>query len=576
MAFDYFTLHTLAAELRERIGGTLISRAGRHGGDLVFTCQREWVVRVRVGPRGALFCQPGKWPGQAENEEGAERYLVKARVDDVRIDPRDRIVRIRLERRNREGHSSFGQLVVELIHPQCLAALVSERNGEVLGKWGTGGKPGLQRVAVGRPYRPPVLQDRLLPGQDTVDEFGARMRRQEGEAGRVGASLLVGMDRLCFAEVAHRAGVLGKTRVAELGDGDLARLWDTAVDLYRHIPLGGVFVWEEEGRRLFSALEPTRLGGRATRFDAVSQAVFAAGDRPQEEDVFARKRRELLDAVEKALKRLLRRMAAVRQDLAEAGQAEEMERTGNSLLAQLHAVPSGAEEVELMDVYDMAGREKMRVRLDPRRTPVENASWYLKNARKFQRRCLVLPGRLARSEQQLRVLADFQEKLQGEKEADLEPIERWLTENGMVREKTAQGSRRKTEQAHPRRYRTSTGWSVWAGRNNRENDLLTHRLTAQNDLWFHAHGYSGSHVVLRREGRKEEPSARTIEEAARIAAYWSKGKTARRVPVVYTLAKYVSKPRGGAPGQAVLRREKTIMVEPGLLPIEDEEKENGV
>ena len=570
MAFDYFTLHALTAELSERIAGLRISRAGSLGQDLVFVCQREWVVRVRVGSGGALFCQSGEWPDAAKNEAGAERYLVNARVDAIRHDLRDRVVRIRLERRNREGRSSFGQLVVELIHPQCLVALVSERNGEVLGKWGTGGKPGRQRVVIGRPYQPPSLQDRLLPGQDSGEEFRARIRRGEGEVERAGASLLIGMDRLCFAELMHRAGVDEKTRVGELGDGELACLWDTAVELYRNKPRSGAFVWEEGGRFLFTALEPTRLGGKATRFDAVSQAIIAVRDRQPEGDGRERRRRLLLRQVQKALKRLQRKTEAVRRDLSEAGQAEEMERKGNSLLAQVHVVPSGAEEVELANVYDIERREKMRIRLNPRRTPVENASRYLKTARKYQKRLRLLPARLARGEEQIRVLQGFCETLKQQKESDLERIERWLTENGMVREKRAQGQRGKTEQAHPRRYRTSTGWSVWAGRNNQENDLLTHRLAAQNDLWFHAHGYSGSHVVLRREGRKEEPSAQTIEEAARVAAYWSKGKTAKRVPVVYTQAKYVSKPRGSAPGKAVLRREKTIMVKPALLPEEDE------
>jgi predicted ribosome quality control (RQC) complex YloA/Tae2 family protein len=95
-------------------------------------------------------------------------------------------------------------------------------------------------------------------------------------------------------------------------------------------------------------------------------------------------------------------------------------------------------------------------------------------------------------------------------------------------------------------------------------------VAAQNDVWLHAHGYPGAHVILRREGRKEEPSGQTLEEAAGVAAYWSKGKTARHVPVVYTLAKYVSRPRGGRPGQAVMKREKTVMACPALLPLEDE------
>ena len=76
-------------------------------------------------------------------------------------------------------------------------------------------------------------------------------------------------------------------------------------------------------------------------------------------------------------------------------------------------------------------------------------------------------------------------------------------------------------------------------------------------------------MVLRRDGRKEQPSARTLEEAAAVAAYWSKGRTANKVSVSYTAAKHVRKPRGAAPGLAVMSREKTILVRPMLLPEED-------
>jgi predicted ribosome quality control (RQC) complex YloA/Tae2 family protein len=157
-----------------------------------------------------------------------------------------------------------------------------------------------------------------------------------------------------------------------------------------------------------------------------------------------------------------------------------------------------------------------------------------------------------------------------------ETMERWErrveVRRSPIRDSECAGTQDYDRQgARPRRYHTSDGWSVWAGRNNRENDIVTHRLAAQNDLWFHAHGYAGSHVILRREGRKEEPSVRTVEEAAAVAAYWSKGRSANKVPVVYTLAKYVSKPRGGAAGLAVMKREKTLMVRPALLAEEQAE-----
>ena len=115
---------------------------------------------------------------------------------------------------------------------------------------------------------------------------------------------------------------------------------------------------------------------------------------------------------------------------------------------------------------------------------------------------------------------------------------------------------------HPRSYQTKDGWTVLVGRSNQENDYLTHRLAHPEDYWFHAHGVPGSHVVLRREGRKDNPSAKTIEEAAAIAAFFSKARHSSKAPVIYTLKKYVRKPRGAKAGLAMCQREKSIMVLP--------------
>ena len=115
---------------------------------------------------------------------------------------------------------------------------------------------------------------------------------------------------------------------------------------------------------------------------------------------------------------------------------------------------------------------------------------------------------------------------------------------------------------HPRSYQTKDGWTVLVGRSNQENDYLTHRMAHPEDYWFHAHGVPGSHVVLRREGRKDNPSAKTIEEAAAIAAFFSKARHSSKAPVIYTLKKYVRKPRGAKAGLAMCQREKSIMVLP--------------
>ena len=89
-------------------------------------------------------------------------------------------------------------------------------------------------------------------------------------------------------------------------------------------------------------------------------------------------------------------------------------------------------------------------------------------------------------------------------------------------------------------------------------------MARPEDLWFHARGVSGSHVVLRRGGRKDAPGKRVIEQAAAIAAYFSKARTSRMAPVAYTEKRHVRKPRKAEPGLALMTREKVVMVEPRL------------
>ena len=117
---------------------------------------------------------------------------------------------------------------------------------------------------------------------------------------------------------------------------------------------------------------------------------------------------------------------------------------------------------------------------------------------------------------------------------------------------------------HPRRFELRGGWTVLVGRSNRENDLLTHRIARPRDLWLHARGVTGSHVILRREDHKDAPSKQTIEQAAAIAAYFSKARTSALVPVIYVEKRYVRKPRKAPPGLAVCIREEVLMVEPRL------------
>jgi predicted ribosome quality control (RQC) complex YloA/Tae2 family protein len=149
---------------------------------------------------------------------------------------------------------------------------------------------------------------------------------------------------------------------------------------------------------------------------------------------------------------------------------------------------------------------------------------------------------------------------------------------GLIREprpavRSAVSKKIKKTDIHPRRFVTTDGYMVLVGRNNQENEALT-KSAAPDDIWLHARDMGGSHVILRREGKKDMPSRQALFEASRVAAHFSKGRHSSTVPVDYTERRYVRKQKNGGPGQVIFTHEKTLFVEPGLVLKEADETIN--
>ncbi len=556
MAFDYFTIQALAQELRERLQGAVIKRAYAQSTELAFAVDEgDWLYGAS-GREGLLCLRREAWPRSWQAGDGPEKYLVRARVVAVETERRERILRLRLERRDREGRASFGVLVCELIPNKVRFVLHRQADGGILGYWGTA----KDKLPVGKSYQPPEPSGRLLPGTDELSAWRDRLASADAPLEKAARRWLAGADAAVVRELTFRN---------QQGEGDepATALWNAATEAYTSSVAGQSYVWQEAGRFHFSALEPRRLQGAYEQFDAVSPGIWAACRKERAQRRTQQAQQRIRKRLSQTLKNARRRLAAMQAEFDEAARAEEYKRKGHALWANMGQLSGRPAQVELADLFDSEGHSTLRIDLDVNRSLAENAASYLKAAQKYERRQQVLPQRLAELKRQC---AQYERWIgavdAGTWEADA-ALQNWLESKVTSADKAAS----KQPQAHPRRYRTSTGWSVWAGRNNKENDVLTHKMSAQNDLWFHARGYAGSHVVLRSEGRKEAPSKQTIEEAAALAAYWSKGKTAKKVSVAYTLVKHVTKPRGGAPGQALLRREKTIIVEPALLKKESAE-----
>ena len=268
-----------------------------------------------------------------------------------------------------------------------------------------------------------------------------------------------------------------------------------------------------------------------------------------------------ISAARSALRKdLSRRQKLVKQleaDLAAHGDAEENKRIGDLLLANVSTAKRKGDRVQLID-YFAEGTPEIEVEIDKQLSITEAA------ARRFD---LYARSKRARNQIASRI-REVRPELAG-LEAQLESLASRTAESTTTRPLVSSRAAATKQSSRPRanripgtrRYTSSDDYEILVGRAARDNDHLTFKVAKPNDLWLHAADYAGSHVVVRNPTRKQIPH-RTLIEAAQLAAHFSQAKKDQKVDVHYTERKFLSKPKGAAPGLVRLSRFKNITVAP--------------
>ena len=317
----------------------------------------------------------------------------------------------------------------------------------------------------------------------------------------------------------------------------------------------------------FSCIPITQYGS-AVEFcpaESFSQLLDGFYGKRDQQDRIQQKTQALRKNLTNLRNRTARKLENQRLELSKTHDREQLRRLGDILTANLHAISRGQARLEAVDFYDPEMRE-ITIPLDPAISPQQNAAKYYKNYQKAKTAEKVLTEQIAKGETELAYLQSVLEELaRAESERDVQEIRQELVEGGYVRD--SQGKKRmKLPPSRPMRFRSTEGFVIWVGRNNRQNDLLTLKQAAKGDLWLHAQKIHGSHVIIETNGA--QPSDETVTEAMTLAAYYSQARAGQNVPVDYTPVKFVKKPAGAKPGMVVYDRYQTGMVSPDEALVE--------
>ncbi len=326
---------------------------------------------------------------------------------------------------------------------------------------------------------------------------------------------------------------------------------------------GSAFVtsWTDNQERTHVRLSDRRSSdahaGDTRTFDSVNDAAAHAFHTFFDVISMDHRRAAVSRLVLKRLARKRRAIAKVEAEIADSQNADEHRTKGQLILARKGDIPRGAQVAHLKDFDESSIVE---IAINPSLSPTQNAENYFKRARKAARRGAKAPARLGELEVEAEKLEAVGASIADASIERLAEIEKRFRVGKAVRSR----GRSTPPRAHFRTYVVSGGWEVLVGRSNKDNDILTHRIANQSDLWFHARQAAGSHVILRIPSGKARPDRRAILEAAAIAAFHSKAGRSSKVSVSYTEKRHVRKPRGAKPGLAVISREKSVMVRPQI------------
>lgn len=425
----------------------------------------------------------------------------------------------------------------------------------------------LREVLPGRPYFIPEKLKKTNPLGLSAKDFSAALTAQGSlPLDRALSSAFSGISSLIAQEVLFRTSLEPR----EVFDGlsaekrnALYSVFSSLMETVRTERFEPVMYLRDEVPVEFSALPLETLkaeGLEARRYTSVSELLYSYYALRAESSRMRQKSSDLRRLVQNHLERSQRKRILQEKQLADSQKKEKYRIYGDLLNSYAYQIPAGADHYVAENFYDE--NRPLRIPLDKNLSPAENAKKYFDRYAKLKRTELAVGAELEKTVQEEAHLASVLTALElATEESDLAEIREELAAFQYVkRQRTQKGKRPQKIQSHPLHFRSSDGFDIYVGKNNYQNEELTFKVASGSDWWFHAKGMPGSHVIVKANG--QELPDRCFEEAAALAAYYSKGRDQDKVEIDYLQRRNVKKVNGAPPGFVIYHSNWSMMAKP--------------
>lgn len=567
MSFDGLFTHAIINELNhELVGGRITKiyqpfdneiilriRANRKNHDILISAHPQY-ARIQKTQRD--FDNPQHPPHYCMI---LRKYLENGFLTEMKQVGNDRIIHLSVSGRNELGDEQSTTLVIEIMGRHSNMILVNNDENRIIDsiKHLPPSQNSYRTILPGSDFISAPAQDKLNPFTTDLTELDFPVTDTVKATTKWIQGAFQGFGRQSARELAER--------LAQAPEKDYVRVATAFFQQFDQRPYTPTLY--PKRTPTFSASNYISEEGPAQTFESLSHLLDKYYDKKVTQDRIRQKSQDITSLVNNELKKNANKLEKMREELAETERAEEYQVKGEVLTAFMHEVQPGQESITLQNFYN--DNEPIDIALDPEKSPAQNAQDYFKHYQKLKKRKKHLTSQIKLTKQELTYLESVLAGLDTITLADIEEIRDELRDEGYLKQKKNSHQKKKQSKASkPYHFRSSDGADIYVGRNNRQNDQLTHRTANREDWWLHAQNIPGSHVII----RGSNPSEKTFEEAAHLAAYFSKYRESANVPVDAVQVKYVNKPNGGKPGFVTYEGQDTYFATPSEGYIESLEQ----
>lgn len=554
MSFDGLFTHAMILELEDKLVGGRISkvyqpydqeiviriRANRTNYDLLLSAHPQY---ARMQITKVPFDNPQHPPHFCMI---LRKYLENGFLKSIHQVGADRQVELRVSSRNELGDEQDIVLVAEIMGRHSNLILVDRTENKIINsiKHISPSQNSYRTILPGAPYVPAPSQDKANPFNFT-DYDSLKLESAKASERHI-MSTLEGFSKQSAKELAERLHHGDQSPQATYQSFmKKLELKQTQPSLYKF-----------ESKEKFAPFNFSSLDGRPLEFESLSALLDRFYDQKAERDRVHQLASDLYTIVGNELKKNERKLEKIKGELKETQFANDYRIQGEVLTAFLHEVDQGMESITLGNFYEE--NQPIEIKLDPQKSPSENAQYYFSRYQKMKNRKVHLDKQIVATEAEIHYLESVLTHLDDVSLDDIEEIRDELRETGYLKSKQKNKRAKKNKKSKPLHFRSSDGTDILVGRNNTQNDELTTRKANRTDWWLHTQNIPGSHVIV----RSDQPTAQTMEQAAHLAAYFSKYRESAQVPVDAVQVKYINKPNGAKPGFVTYEGQDTYFVTP--------------